>query len=128
MARALCQSAPGGMFDPMMPAWRDQQQVTLYLPMGNSFAKEQEADYAGLRWYAAELARTRAFTILADYHRWFTLLCGQLQQIAASASEVKCSKKELSADFMRANSYLHHALEMDCLFGKRGIDFFKEAV
>jgi hypothetical protein len=109
--------------DHQMPRWDEQRTISLLMPLENSFAKERECDWKGLRWYALEMARTRAFVILDINHKFATWECEAIEKIAQSPEEPSIDMRILTRAIYTARAYLARTLATECLFGPRGVDF-----
>lgn len=106
------------------PKWRKQKAVTVRIPMGNSLSKEKSSNYFGLRWYALEPARMRAFSILHSYYHEVQYRCRLSGYNIGERYIDHREVMELIQSLRTARSYLKLALGVDCLFGERGLDIF----
>lgn len=108
------------------PWWAVQQKIKVCVPVENEICATNGNDFEGLRWYALEMARMRAFCMLSRYYEWSSILCQRLRQIVQSVEEFQFPAQAVQIEFARAATYLHYAIETDCVFGKRGIDWFQK--
>lgn len=104
------------------PHWREQSSATVRIPLHNSLLEERKKDYYGLAWYAMEPARMRAFSILHYYYHEL--------QYKVDILNNPCDFDEAdvihSLEYVR--SHLNLALDLDCLFGRTGVDVFVEII
>jgi len=111
------------VLDHQKPRWAEQQTVSLSIPLENSLVLDRECDWEGLRWYASEMARMRAFVILNVNQRFAECECKEINRIAESPEEVTIDERILARSIYIARTYLARTLATECLFGPRGVDF-----
>lgn len=103
------------------PAWRARRTSTVRVPINNALSSEAKRNFFGLRWFAMEPARMYALALLGEhYHelQYRARLSGyQIGDGWIDGGEERELRKSLEV----ARSYLVLALEMDVLFGERGI-------
>jgi hypothetical protein len=103
------------------PKWREQKYAIVHIPLSNSFSEEKDRDYFGLRWYAMETARMRAFSIMHYYyHELMYTYPWNVSVLETDLSEDEV--KMLVAGLEKTKSYLSLTLEFDSLFGSHGCD------
>jgi hypothetical protein len=107
------------------PKWTAQESATLHIPTWNRLSWEKEHNFPGLRWYAHEPARMYAFAIIHHYHHEFQYT-GRLSGYEIGDGWIDHGEElELKHSLQLAQKYISASLELDVLFGKHGIDFFK---
>jgi hypothetical protein len=104
------------------PEWRHQKTARVYVPTWNSLRWEAEHDYPGLRWYAAEPARLKAFVSLHYYHHEMQYRGGIIDFVDDFEDEEQA--ENLYRVLCVASSYIDAALRLRVVFGSSGIDFF----
>lgn len=102
------------------PNWRKQATATVRIPVDNSLSEERNRGYSGLRWYAMEPARMRAFAILHHYYHELKFQLFPLELFGLSTFV----PDDMVTTLGKVRSYLEMALNIGCLFGKTGIDVF----
>lgn len=103
------------------PGWREQKYATVRVPLTNSFSKEKDREFYGLRWFSMEPARMRAFSIIHYYYD--ELMC--TYPWTENGLETDLSKDEiemLEKGLKKTRLYLTLALEFDSVFGSQGCD------
>jgi len=110
--------------EPNNPDWREQQSVTVRIPLHNNFSEEKKRDYYGLRWYAMEPARMRAFALLHHYYHELQYESRLSGYVIGEGFIDHGEEAELIQSLRVAKSYLQMALHLDCLFGDRGLDIY----
>jgi len=110
--------------EPDSPNWREQQSVTVRIPLHNNFSEEKKRDYYGLRWYAMEPARMRAFAFLHHYYHELQYESRLSGYVIGEGFIDYSEEAELIQSLRAAKSYLQMALQLGCLFGDRGLDVY----
>lgn len=87
----------------------------------NSVAKTAQLGYQGLRWYAYEPGRMYAFSLLHFYHHELAYEA-ELSGYEIGDCEMEPSdKQQLQRSLELVVIYLKRALELDIVFGDKGI-------
>lgn len=111
-----------GNVKPNNPGWKEQKSVTVRIPMHNTFSEEKKRDYYGLRWYAMEPARMRAFATMHHYYHELQYESRLSGYVIGEGFIDYSEEAELIQSLRAAKSYLQMALQLDSLFGERGLD------
>jgi hypothetical protein len=101
------------------PKWREQASVTVRIPLENSFSKERENNFCGLRWYSMEPARMRAFSIMHYYYHEL-LHTFPWSETGVETHLDKFETRMLAKGLEKTRSLLVLTLGLDCLFGSHG--------
>lgn len=107
------------------PKWREQKTATVRIPVWNNLTNEKRNNYPGLRWYALEPSRHNAFTILHYYYHEFQYR-GILSGYSIGDGWVDYGEKQELLDSLKlAKDFISEIAQLDVLFGKNGIEYYK---
>jgi hypothetical protein len=106
------------------PDWKEQDSIQLRIPVRNNLKDEAKKEYSGLRWYALELSRKyNIMQLILRLNENKT----NLQNIYEYDNNYIEPFEEniLKQYIMSAKQIISEALSMELLYGKKGIQMFK---
>lgn len=107
------------------PYWASRKSLTLRIPIWNRLSLEKKENYPGLRWYAMEPARMRMIGILGRYYHELQQEC-RLSGYEIGEGFIDYGEEhELMQSLKISALYLMKTLQIDCLFGEKGVALYK---
>lgn len=101
-----------------------QKSATLQIPVWSSLRDARQDNFEGFRWYALEPGRMYAFAKLAAFYNEFRH-SGRLTGYSIGDGWIDNGEEsELMIGLELAIKLLHEALDLDVLFGSKGLDYF----
>jgi len=101
--------------------WRNQKTVIVYIPFNNNFSIERKKNFINIKFYAMETIRMRALAILGHYyHELYNKV--RLSNYEFEGDRILWGEEEELKESLKTSLiYLNLALELESLFGKKGL-------